>query len=80
MVNRKGWRVQESFIRWSADPEIGKGFISAAARILRRGGQLWMVANRQLPYESRLKEHFVDFKEIAGDSRFKVLNAKGPIT
>lgn len=64
----------------SADPEIGKDFIFAAARLLRRSGQLWMVANRQLPYESPLKEHFVDFNEIAGDTRFKVLYAKGPIT
>ena len=62
-----------------ADPEIGKGFILAAARLLRRDGQLWMVANRQLPYEKPLRETFIDFNEIAGDNRFKVLNAKGPI-
>ena len=63
----------------SADPEIGKGFIIAASRLLRRGGQLWMVANRQLPYEKPLKEHFVDFNEVAGDNHFKILHAKGPI-
>ena len=63
----------------SANPEIGNSFILAAARLLKRGGQLWMVANRQLPYEKPLTEHFIDFNEVAGDNRFKVLNAKGPI-
>ena len=61
-----------------ADPEIGKGFILAAARLLKRDGRLWMVANRKLPYEKSLKEAFIDFHEIAGDNRFKVLHAKGP--
>lgn len=63
----------------AADPEIGKDFILAAARLLRRGGQLLMVANRHLPYEKKLREHFVDFNEVAGDNRFKIIHAKGPI-
>ncbi len=65
-------------VRRSAEPEIGKDFILAAARLLKRGGQLWMVANRQLPYEKTLGEAFIDFNEIAGDNRFKVFHAKRP--
>ncbi|MEC7963135.1 MAG: methyltransferase, partial [Pseudomonadota bacterium] len=38
-------------------------------------GQLWLVANRQLPYETSLAEFFLDVKEIGGDNRFKVLHA-----
>ncbi|MEM7320957.1 MAG: methyltransferase, partial [Pseudomonadota bacterium] len=36
----------------AADPEIGRGFIATAARALKPAGQLWMVANRNLPYEA----------------------------
>ena len=36
-----------------------------------------MVANRHLPYEEILSQLFVDFREIAGDKRFKVLQAVG---
>ncbi|MEP4197131.1 MAG: class I SAM-dependent methyltransferase [Aliishimia sp.] len=60
----------------AAEPELGRAFITSAARLLRPGGKLWMVANRHLPYEQTLREHFVDVAEIAGDSRFKVLHAK----
>lgn len=38
----------------AADPGLGQAFIAAAAQGLRPGGQLWLVANRQLPYEQAL--------------------------
>ncbi|ARJ68468.1 class I SAM-dependent methyltransferase [Paracoccus contaminans] len=60
-----------------ARPQIGAGFIHAAARLLTGAGRLWMVANRHLPYESVLTETFAEVAEIAGDSRFKVLTASG---
>ncbi|NOE35367.1 class I SAM-dependent methyltransferase [Ruegeria sp. HKCCD7318] len=62
----------------SADPALGQGFIVAAARNLTRNGTLWMVANRHLPYETTLNEHFAQVTEIAGDNRFKVLQASRP--
>ena len=34
------------------DPALGQGFIRAAARLLKPKGQLWLVANRHLPYEA----------------------------
>jgi 16S rRNA (guanine1207-N2)-methyltransferase len=61
-----------------ADPEVGRAFIRAAARILAPHGRLWMVANRHLPYEGCLTDSFREITEIAGDSRFKILQAVRP--
>lgn len=58
-----------------ADPRLGAAFIATAARLLTGAGRLWMVANRHLPYESVLTQHFGQVHEIAGDSRFKVIEA-----
>ena len=55
--------------------ELGRVFIKKASTILKKKGKLWMVANRHLPYEETLSQLFVDFREIAGDNRFKVLQA-----
>ncbi|WP_298855403.1 class I SAM-dependent methyltransferase [uncultured Ruegeria sp.] len=62
----------------SADPALGQGFIAAAARNLTRNGTLWMVANRHLPYEATLNDHFAQVREAAGDNRFKVFQASRP--
>ncbi len=61
----------------SADPRLGAAFIATAARLLTGAGRLWMVANRHLPYEQVLALHFGQVTEIAGDSRFKVIEASG---
>ena len=62
----------------SAEPALGVAFIEAAARMLAPSGQLWMVANRHLPYETALNAAFGQVEEIAGDGRFKVLHASRP--
>ncbi len=62
----------------TADPQIGRDFIAAAARMLAPSGQLWMVANRHLPYEATLDANFVQVAEVAGDNRFKILQASRP--
>jgi len=62
----------------AADPALGRGFIEAAARALTPRGQLWLVANRHLPYETTLGERFATVTEVAGDNRFKVLHATRP--
>ena len=56
-------------------PAIGQRFIAVAAAALRPGGRFCMVANRHLPYESVLAQHFGQVHEIAGDTRFKVIEA-----
>lgn len=62
----------------AADPDLGRAFIAAAARMLAPTGQLWMVANRHLPYEATLEAHFVKVEEVTGDNRFKILRAERP--
>lgn len=62
----------------SGDPGLGQAFIANAARLLKPSGQLWMVANRHLPYEQTLSQNFGQVTEIGGDSRFKVVLASRP--
>lgn len=40
------------------DRALGQAFIAAAAKALRKGGVMWMVANRHLPYEGVLSSAF----------------------
>ena len=46
------------------DRRLGAAFIQKAAGLLRRGGVLWMVANRHLPYEAELAAAFRQVKPI----------------
>ncbi|WP_227268307.1 class I SAM-dependent methyltransferase [Roseobacter weihaiensis] len=62
----------------AAEPTLGQGFVQAAARALSPSGQLWMVANRHLPYEQTLMSHFANVFEVGGDARFKLLHATRP--
>ncbi|WP_170775796.1 class I SAM-dependent methyltransferase [Ruegeria lacuscaerulensis] len=62
----------------SADPALGQGFIQSAARNLAKHGELWMVANRHLPYETTLNDTFARVEEVTGDNRFKVFHASRP--
>lgn len=60
-------------------PGLGIAFIRAAAALLRPSGQLWLVANRHLPYEAAISASFRRHEEIAGTPAFKVLMAEGPV-
>ncbi len=62
----------------ATDLSLGRGFIATAARVLAPSGNLWMVANRHLPYEAAMNEGFATVQEIAGDNRFKVIRASRP--
>lgn len=62
----------------AADPALGQGFIRTAARILKRNGTLWLVANRQLPYESTLEETFRDVQLLKETAQFKLYRADRP--
>lgn len=57
------------------DLRVPKQFIADSAQVLRRGGVLWLVANRTLPYEALLREQFADVAIARDDRRFKVLRA-----
>ncbi|MHC0052405.1 class I SAM-dependent methyltransferase [Actibacterium sp. D379-3] len=63
----------------AADPALGVAFLTAAARMLTPAGQLWLVANRHLPYERSLAALFRDVEEVAGDAGFKILHAARPL-
>lgn len=63
----------------AAEPQIGQAFVAAAAQLLSGQGDLWMVANRHLPYEAELKKRFAQVSEIGGDARFKLFHATRPV-
>lgn len=62
----------------ASDPSLGRAFIQAAARLLAPHGKLWMVANRHLPYEAALTEHFRNVDMIGGNGAFKIFHANRP--
>lgn len=62
----------------AADPALGRAFIAAAARALAPSGQFFMVANRHLPYEAALKEHFASGRLMAELEGYKLYQAAKP--
>lgn len=54
--------------------DLPRAFIDTAFRRLRPGGELWLVANRALPYE-RLLGGFRTWSEVRDETGFKVLRA-----
>ncbi|MFJ8110924.1 methyltransferase [Streptomyces sp. NPDC096132] len=48
---------------------------TGARRVLRPGGELWVVGNRHLGYHVRLKRLFGNCETVAGDPKFVVLRA-----
>jgi 16S rRNA (guanine1207-N2)-methyltransferase len=59
----------------ASTPALGQSVIEAAARALRPGGRLYMVANRGLPYEPALKAHFASFETLTDNNKFRVSRA-----
>jgi 16S rRNA (guanine1207-N2)-methyltransferase len=54
-------------------PEVGRAFVAAAFESLNRGGQLWLVANRHLPYEVAFEQTFARAQVITQRHGFKVM-------
>jgi 16S rRNA (guanine1207-N2)-methyltransferase len=59
----------------ASTPPLGQSIIAAAARALKPGGRFYMVANRGLPYEPMLKQHFASFDTLADNNKFRVTRA-----
>lgn len=57
----------------SADPAIGSAIIRNARNALHKGGRLYLVANRNLPYEAVLAAEFFKSGELARNAGYKVL-------
>lgn len=59
----------------AVDSDIGAAFIVSASKVLRRGGHLWLVANRHLPYEQALQTAFAHVEPAGQGNGFKVYHA-----
>lgn len=57
------------------DVDLGKQFLAVAAKALKRGGSLYVVANRQLPYEAHLAELGLRARQIAENHAYKIIFA-----
>ncbi len=60
----------------ASDVDLGRAFIVAAAAALRRGGRLFLVANRQLPYEAVLDGCGLVWRVAGEDPTYKLLFAE----
>jgi len=58
------------------DKALGQAFITSAAGVLRKGGVLWIVANRHLPYEAILGESFSKVRLVGEGGGYKVFEAR----
>lgn len=58
------------------DRALGQAFIKSAAKALRKGGGLWLVANRHLPYEAALASLFSRVEVKAEQGGYKVFEAR----
>lgn len=58
------------------DVDLGRAFLTSAAAALARNGRLFMVANRQLPYEAALDSLRLAWRKPAEDATYKLLFAE----
>lgn len=58
------------------DRALGQTFIQRAAGALRKGGTLWLTANRHLPYEAVLRENFSRVELRIEAKGFKIFEAR----
>jgi 16S rRNA (guanine1207-N2)-methyltransferase len=58
------------------DRALGQAFVAQASRSLKPGGCCWLVANRHLPYEAPLAEHFSSVRLVRETGAFKVYEAR----
>jgi len=63
----------------SPDAGLGLAFITAAHKGLAPNGQLWLVANRQLPYTAAVRAMFRDVEELGSDPTFRLIRAAIPL-
>lgn len=56
---------------------IARQMFRDSKRVLRKGGELWVVANRHLPYYQPLKRLFKSVHQVAQNSKFVIYKARG---
>lgn len=57
------------------DRKLGQAFVRKAAGLLKKGGTLWIVANRHLPYEAELKAAFKRVTPLGDGGGYKLFEA-----
>lgn len=60
----------------ATDIDLGRSFLTTAAAALGRGGKLFLVANRQLPYESLLDSLRLSWRKPVENPTYKLLFAE----
>jgi 16S rRNA (guanine1207-N2)-methyltransferase len=58
--------------------EVSRLFVREACRVLKPGGEVYLVANNFLPYPRWLREHFVSVSIVREDPQFNVYRSQGP--
>jgi len=56
---------------------IARQMFRDSKRVLRKNGELWVVANRHLPYYQPLKRLFKQVHQVAQNNKFVILKARG---
>jgi 16S rRNA (guanine1207-N2)-methyltransferase len=56
--------------------DLGRAFLKTAAAALKRGGKLYLVANRQLPYEAVLETSGLAWRSAGENPTYKLLFAE----
>lgn len=59
----------------ATDVDLGRAFLSVAAKFLKPRGTLLLVANRQLPYEAHLQSLGLRPRKLAENHAYKVISA-----
>jgi 16S rRNA (guanine1207-N2)-methyltransferase len=57
------------------DRRLGQAFVRKAAGLLKKGGVLWLVANRHLPYEAELNTAFKRVTPVTEGGGYKLFEA-----
>jgi 16S rRNA (guanine1207-N2)-methyltransferase len=60
----------------ATDVDLGRAFLRTAAAALKRGGKLYLVANRQLAYEAVLETSGLAWRNAGEDRTYKLLFAE----
>jgi 16S rRNA (guanine1207-N2)-methyltransferase len=58
------------------DVELGRTFLKTAVASLKKGGELYVVANRQLPYEAVLDASELVWSRFVEDQTYKILTGR----
>jgi len=76
LPNRLDWVVCNPPFHTGQTREVGLGqeIVAKGCQSLKRGGEIWMVANRQLPYEHILGQHLREHHTIIEADGFKIIH------